>query len=99
MTICIESHSKSRSGGITTTNVAIVEESTGNTRELYELQVAVYLVITIWMMIKTKKSKSHLSITGGSYKTSRIAILPFKFSEISMPKDTISQVDMDSKKL
>ena len=47
MTICIGSHSESRSSGITTTNVAIVKESTGNTRELYEIQVAVYLLLPI----------------------------------------------------
>ena len=37
MTIGTESHSTGHSGGITTTTVAAVKDSTGNTRELYIL--------------------------------------------------------------
>ena len=52
MTVGTESHSTGHSSGITTTTVAAVKNSTGNTRELYILLdiqdvVAVYLVIII----------------------------------------------------
>ena len=75
MTVGTESHSTGHSSGITTTTVAAVKNSTGNTRELYILLDKGYsssiLSDNYLNYVKNiKKSKSHYSTAGAPYKTS-----------------------------
>ena len=102
MTVGTESHSTGHSSGITTTTVAAVKDSTGNTRELYVLLDTGYsssiLSDNYLNFVKNiKKSKSHYSTAGGPYKTNtRMATMTFKLPEFSTSKDITWQVDMDS---
>ena len=104
MTIGTSSHGTGHSSGITTTTVATVKSSTGDTRELYVLLdtgcSSTILSNNYLNNVKNiKKSKSHYSTAGGPYKTSSSATLTFKLPEFSMSKDITWQVDMDSGKL
>ena len=78
MTVGTESHTTGHSSGITTTTVAAVKDSTGNTRELYihlDTGCSSRILSDNYLnYIKNiKKSKSYYSTAGGPYKTSRMA--------------------------
>ena len=66
MTVGTESHSTGHSSGITTTTVAAVKNSTGNTRELYVLldtgcSCSIFSDNYLNYVRNFKKSKSHYS--------------------------------------
>ena len=104
MTIGTSSRGTGHSSGITTTTVAAVQSSTGDTSELYVLLdtgcSSTILSNKYLNHVKhLKKSKSYYSTAGGPYKTSSSATLTFKLPEFSMSKEITWQVDMDSGRL
>lgn len=92
MTIGTSSHRTGHSSGITTTTVATVKTSTGDTREIYVLLdtgcSSTILSNKYLNNVKNiKKSKSNYSTAGGPYQTSSSATMTFKLPEFSMSKE------------
>ena len=89
MAIGTSSRGTSHSSGITTTTVAAVRSSTGDTSELYVLLdtgcSSTILSNKYLSHVKhLKKSKSNDSIAGGPYQTSSSTTLTFKLTEFSL---------------
>ena len=104
MTISTSSHRTGHSSGITTTTVATVKTSTGDTREIYVLLdtgcSSTILSNKYLRNVKNiKKSNSNYSTAGGPYQTNSSATVTFKLPEFSMSKEITWKVDMDSGKL